>query len=160
MLRHFSASRRTPALTALIPVLALLAGLFLLPAPARASVTPVETYPNNPINTGDHAWMLTSSALVLMMTGPGLALFYSGLVRRKNVLATMMQSFILMAVVSVVWALDRLQPRLLHRQPVHRRLPLRGAARRLHRPQRVRHRPSRTTRGWSTSSCSRSSRRP
>jgi Amt family ammonium transporter len=57
------------------------------------------------INTGDTAWMLTSSALVLMMTGPGLALFYSGLVRRKNVLATMMQSFILMAVVSVVWAI-------------------------------------------------------
>jgi ammonium transporter, Amt family len=105
MLRTLSASRRTPALTALIPVLALLAGLFLLPAPARASVSPVETYPNKAIDTGDHAWMLTSSALVLMMTGPGLALFYSGLVRRKNVLATMMQSFILMAVVSVVWAL-------------------------------------------------------
>jgi len=57
------------------------------------------------IDTGDTAWMLTSAALVLMMTGPGLALFYSGLVRRKNVLATMMQSFILMAIVSVVWAI-------------------------------------------------------
>jgi Amt family ammonium transporter len=57
------------------------------------------------VNTGDTAWMLTSAALVLMMTGPGLALFYSGLVRRKNVLGTMMQSFILMAIVSVVWAL-------------------------------------------------------
>src|SRR5687768_16188352 len=56
------------------------------------------------IDSGNTAWMLTSAALVLMMTGPGLALFYSGLVRRKNVLATMMQSFILMAVVSVVWA--------------------------------------------------------
>jgi Amt family ammonium transporter len=56
------------------------------------------------INNGDTAWMMTSAALVLMMTGPGLALFYSGLVRRKNVLATMMQSFILMAVVSVLWA--------------------------------------------------------
>jgi Amt family ammonium transporter len=56
------------------------------------------------INSGDTAWMMTSSALVLMMTGPGLALFYSGLVRRKNVLATMMQSFILMAVVSILWA--------------------------------------------------------
>src|SRR5205814_7358863 len=54
---------------------------------------------------GDNAWMLVSAALVLMMTGPGLALFYSGLVRRKNVLATMMQSFILMAIVSVVWAI-------------------------------------------------------
>ncbi len=56
------------------------------------------------INSGDTAWMLTSAALVLMMTGPGLALFYGGLVRRKNVLATMMQSFILMAVVSILWA--------------------------------------------------------
>ena len=53
----------------------------------------------------DNSWMLTSSALVLMMTGPGLALFYGGLVRRKNVLATMMQSFALMAVVTVLWAL-------------------------------------------------------
>lgn len=55
--------------------------------------------------SGDNAWMLTSAALVLMMTGPALALFYSGLVRAKNVLGTMMQSFILMAVVTVLWAL-------------------------------------------------------
>ncbi len=53
---------------------------------------------------GDNAWMLTSAALVLMMTGPGLALFYGGLVRRKNVLSTMMHSFVLMAVVTVLWA--------------------------------------------------------
>jgi Amt family ammonium transporter len=51
----------------------------------------------------DNAWMLVSSALVLMMTGPGLALFYGGLVRRKNVLSTMMQSFAMMAVVTVIW---------------------------------------------------------
>jgi ammonium transporter, Amt family len=56
-------------------------------------------------SAGDNAWMLVSSALVLMMTGPGLALFYGGLVRRKNVLGTMMQSFILMAVITVVWAI-------------------------------------------------------
>ncbi|MGD1102180.1 MAG: ammonium transporter [Terriglobia bacterium] len=55
-------------------------------------------------STGDNAWMLVCAALVLMMTGPGLALFYGGLVRKKNVLATMMQSFILMAVVTVLWA--------------------------------------------------------
>jgi Amt family ammonium transporter len=55
-------------------------------------------------SAGDNAWMLTSAALVLMMTGPGLALFYGGLVRRKNVLSTMMHSFVLMAVVSVLWA--------------------------------------------------------
>jgi ammonium transporter, Amt family len=54
--------------------------------------------------SGDNAWMLTSAALVLMMTGPGLALFYGGLVRRKNVLGTMMHSFVLMATVSVIWA--------------------------------------------------------
>jgi len=55
-------------------------------------------------SSGDNAWMLVSAALVLMMTGPGLALFYGGLVRRKNVLATMMQSFALMALVTVLWA--------------------------------------------------------
>ncbi len=55
-------------------------------------------------SSADNAWMLTSSALVLMMTGPGLALFYGGLVRKKNVLSTMMQSFILMAVITVIWA--------------------------------------------------------
>jgi Amt family ammonium transporter len=56
-------------------------------------------------SAGDNAWMLTSSALVLMMTGPGLALFYGGLVRRKNILATMMHSFIMMCLISVIWAL-------------------------------------------------------
>jgi Amt family ammonium transporter len=56
-------------------------------------------------SAGDNAWILTSSALVLIMTGPGLALFFGGLVRRKNVLGTMMDSFILMAVITVLWAL-------------------------------------------------------
>jgi len=56
-------------------------------------------------SSADNAWMLTSSALVLMMTGPGLALFYGGLVRKKNVLATMMQSFAMMAVITVLWAI-------------------------------------------------------
>jgi ammonium transporter, Amt family len=56
-------------------------------------------------SAGDNAWMLVSSALVLMMTGPGLALFYGGLVRKKNVLGTMMQSFILMAIITVLWAI-------------------------------------------------------
>ena len=55
------------------------------------------------IDSGDNAWMLVSTALVLMMTGPGLALFYGGLVRTKNVLATMMQSFFLMSLVSILW---------------------------------------------------------
>jgi len=55
-------------------------------------------------SSADNAWMLTSAALVLMMTGPGLVLFYGGLVRKKNVLATMMQSFAMMAVITIVWA--------------------------------------------------------
>ena len=55
------------------------------------------------IDSGDNAWMLVSTALVLMMTGPGLALFYGGLVRTKNVLSTMMQSFFLMSLVSILW---------------------------------------------------------
>ena len=53
----------------------------------------------------DNAWMLMCSALVLLMTGPGLALFYGGLVRKKNVLSTMMQSFAMMALITVVWAI-------------------------------------------------------
>ncbi|MGZ3512027.1 MAG: ammonium transporter, partial [Candidatus Binataceae bacterium] len=57
------------------------------------------------INSGDTSWLLTSSALVLLMTAPGLALFYGGMVRRKNVLAMLMQSFILAALVSVQWIL-------------------------------------------------------
>ena len=56
------------------------------------------------VNTGDNAWVLVSSALVLMMTGPGLALFYGGLVRKKNIVGTMMQCLAMMAVVTVIWA--------------------------------------------------------
>ena len=55
------------------------------------------------VDTGDTAWMLTSTALVLMMTVPGLALFYAGMVRKKNVLATMMQSFAIAAIGTIVW---------------------------------------------------------
>jgi Amt family ammonium transporter len=57
------------------------------------------------IDRGDNAWVLTCSALVLMMTGPGLALFYSGLVRKKNVLGVMMQCVFLMGLMTVIWAL-------------------------------------------------------
>src|SRR6202165_4709193 len=68
-------------------------------------VTAAEAAVKSAQSAGDNAWMLVSAALVLMMTGPGLALFYGGLVRRKNILGTMMHSFGLMAVVSVVWAI-------------------------------------------------------
>src|SRR5256885_6708193 len=57
------------------------------------------------IDKGDTAWMLSASALVLLMTAPGLALFYGGMVRQKNALATLMQSFIIMAIISIQWVL-------------------------------------------------------
>src|SRR3981189_1436605 len=103
-----------------------LAALPLIAQQPSASVSPTSqssssvTQASNPINdklaqldqhvaaaqsSADNAWMLVSAALVLMMTGPGLALFYGGLVRRKNTLAIMMQSFALMALITVMWAL-------------------------------------------------------
>ena len=66
-------------------------------APAAAAAPVV-------LDTGATAWMLTSTALVLMMTIPGLALFYGGMVRKKNLLATMMQSFAVTCLVTVLWA--------------------------------------------------------
>ena len=59
--------------------------------------------PKDPLNSGDTAWMITSSALVLMMTIPGLGLFYGGMVRKKNVLATLAQSFGATALITVLW---------------------------------------------------------
>jgi ammonium transporter, Amt family len=74
-----------------------LTALVLAAAPAFADDAPAK------IDTGDTAWMLSSTALVLMMTVPGLALFYAGMVRKKNLLATMMQSFTICALVTVLW---------------------------------------------------------
>jgi Amt family ammonium transporter len=71
----------------------------------NARLDAVEAAAKSAQSAGDNAWMLVSAALVLMMTGPGLALFYGGLVRRKNVLSTMMHSFFMMALVTVIWAL-------------------------------------------------------
>ncbi|MGA2496883.1 MAG: ammonium transporter [Tepidisphaeraceae bacterium] len=120
ILRALMASARTFVLPSVL--LCLIAGRAAGAAPAKLTTQPatadvpeVKIFDNarfaidekaslGAISAGDTAWMLVASGLVLMMTGPGLALFYSGLVRRKNVLATMMQSFILMAVVTVVWA--------------------------------------------------------
>jgi len=80
-----------------------------IPAPdsAQAPVpsAPAAAAPQPKIDKGDTAWMLTSSALVLMMTIPGLFLFYGGLVRRKNALGTIMHSFIIVAVITIQWAL-------------------------------------------------------
>jgi Amt family ammonium transporter len=72
-------------------------------APAAATPAAAPAAPPAKLDKGDSAWMLTSTALVLMMTIPGLALFYGGMVRRKNVLGIMMHSFAATAVVTVVW---------------------------------------------------------
>jgi ammonium transporter, Amt family len=77
------------------------AGMALLPALVAAGPAFAEEAPK--LDSGDTAWMLTSTALVLLMTIPGLALFYAGMVRKKNILATMMQSFIICCLVTVVW---------------------------------------------------------
>jgi len=73
------------------------------PAPPAASSTEPSVITNAQINSGDTAWMLTSSALVLMMTIPGLALFYGGMVRQKNILSTLMQSFAITCLVTLIW---------------------------------------------------------
>src|SRR6202046_2691848 len=70
----------------------------------NARIAALETAVRNAQSPGDNAWMLISAALVLLMTGPGLALFYGGLVRKKNILATMMQSFAMMGLVTILWA--------------------------------------------------------
>ena len=72
-------------------------------APAAAPAATPAAAAANAINSGDTAWMLTSTALVLMMTIPGLALFYGGMVRKMNVLATVMQSFAITCLVTVLW---------------------------------------------------------
>ena len=76
-------------------------------APAAAPAPPAPTEPLmieiGKINSGDTAWMLASTALVLLMTIPGLALFYGGMVRKKNVLATVMQSFAITCLVTILW---------------------------------------------------------
>jgi Amt family ammonium transporter len=101
-------------LMAMVVVLILLAGGVGLgwaqqaPAPAaqQPPAAPAAPAPAPPkIDSGDTAWLLTSSALVLLMTAPGLALFYGGMVRQKNALATIMQSFIILALISVQWVL-------------------------------------------------------
>ena len=78
------------------------AGLGLVD-PAFAQEAAEAAAPAPTIDSGDTAWMLTSTALVLLMTIPGLALFYGGMVRKMNVLATVTQSFAICCVVAVLW---------------------------------------------------------
>jgi ammonium transporter, Amt family len=74
-------------------------------APAPVAAPAATPAPPPKIDSGDTAWVLVSTALVLLMTAPGLALFYGGMVRQKNALGTLMQSFIILALISVQWVL-------------------------------------------------------
>jgi Amt family ammonium transporter len=89
------ALRRLMLAASMMPLLALSA-VAQAPTPAALAAAPA-------LNSGDTAWMLTSTALVLMMTIPGLALFYGGMVRKMNVLTTVMQSFAVTCLVTVLW---------------------------------------------------------
>jgi Amt family ammonium transporter len=100
-----AAPAATPAPAAAAPAAAAPAAA----APAAAATPPAASndathdYSKDSANSGDTAWMLTSSVLVLMMTIPGLALFYAGMVRKKNILATLAQSFGATCVITVLW---------------------------------------------------------
>jgi Amt family ammonium transporter len=96
-----ASSEATPA--AETPAAAAAATPAATATPPPPSATEPSVILNSQINSGDSAWMLTSMALVLMMTIPGLALFYGGMVRKKNVLATLMQSFAITCLVTILW---------------------------------------------------------
>src|SRR5690242_9806125 len=88
----------------LIALIALIAGLAFADGALAQTAAPAAAAPPPPkLDSGDTAWMLASTALVLMMTIPGLALFYGGMVRKKNVLATVMQSFAITCLITVLW---------------------------------------------------------
>jgi Amt family ammonium transporter len=125
-------SRRTISLP-----LAVLSVLFFLGLPAlvqaqptaipsapatQAQIAALQQSVQNAQSAGDNAWMLMSAALVLLMTGPGLALYYGGLVRRKNILSTMMQSFAMMSLVTILWAIAGYSLAFGHGNSLHRRL--------------------------------------
>ena len=89
------------------PAMALAVAPDLRPSPpaTQAQVAALEQAVRDAQSAGDNAWVLVSATLVLLMTAPGLTLFYGGLVRRKNILGTMMQSFAMMGLITVLWAL-------------------------------------------------------
>jgi ammonium transporter, Amt family len=102
-MRHIAA--RVVSLSFLLTLPAALTGQTLGAAPAtQAQIAALQQEVRHAQSAGDNAWMLISSALVLLMTGPGLTLFYGGLVRRKNILGTMMQSFAMMGLITILWA--------------------------------------------------------
>ena len=87
----------------ILPALPMLLMMALPVLAQTAPAAPAAPAPEAKIDTGDTAWMLSSTGFVLMMTVPGLALFYAGMVRKKNILATLMQSFSVCALVTVLW---------------------------------------------------------
>ena len=104
--------RRATKLLILVACLALPAAAYAVapdlgssPPATQAQIAALQQAVRDAQTSGDNAWVLISAALVLMMTAPGLTLFYGGLVRRKNILGTMMQSFAMMGLITVLWAL-------------------------------------------------------
>ena len=108
--------RHLHSIRTLLVLSVLAVGAVLLPSAAlaqagsssgatQAQIAALQKSVSDAQGSADNAWMLVSAALVLMMTGPGLALFYGGLVRQKNILGTMMQSFAMMGIITVLWAL-------------------------------------------------------
>src|SRR5438105_13902803 len=117
MLSHMWSMKKILPVLFCLAMLAGGAALYAQDAGAQAPAAPAPEAPAAPapeaaaapappkIDTGDTAWVLVSTALVLAMTAPGLALFYGGMVREKNALGTIMQSFIILCVISVQWVL-------------------------------------------------------
>src|SRR5690242_15969572 len=98
---------KTPLRAGIAALAVIAAACFLADAASAQAATdaaPAAATPTT-FNKGDNAWMLTSSVLVLLMTIPGLALFYGGLVRSKNMLSVLMQVFYTVCIVTVIWAL-------------------------------------------------------
>jgi ammonium transporter, Amt family len=103
MLLNFARAQEAPATKPTPSEVTMTAEAVAAPVATAPTPTDPQTVTFDKINSGDTAWMLTSTALVLMMTIPGLALFYAGMVRKKNVLATLMQSFAITCLVSILW---------------------------------------------------------
>jgi Amt family ammonium transporter len=104
MLSHMSSMRKILPVLICLAMLAGGAALYAQDAGAQAPAAAAVPTPSK-IDTGDTAWVLVSTALVLAMTAPGVALFYGGMVRSKNALSVVLQSFIILCLISVQWVL-------------------------------------------------------
>src|SRR5688572_2360565 len=97
------AAAPAPATTAPAPAATAPAPAMATPAPTTAAAAPAATATPPSPNKGDNAWMIVATVLVIMMSIPGLALFYGGLVRSKNMLSVLMQVFVIFALIVVLW---------------------------------------------------------